>query len=165
MEIEKGSDGMLIDCEGSESPSNACHPARAARPCLLCDLALNRQHEELSSVIQGFVADHITRTQVSKIAQDVLQVLQENLTPEAVEDTTHNDIVVHIQTHTTNPAIIMTQMVRDLSDLANAARDTCILVCPETQQKIVNSKAASVYLKTVSELQTALRHEALRLQK
>lgn len=155
---------MVVDNDGMTDAAGDIVSRRPSRSCLLCDLALNRQHEELAGIIQAFVADHITRTQVEKISQDVLQVLQENLPPEMVRGTTEEDIAVHVNTHTTHPTIIMTQVVRDLTDLASAARETCIMTCEETQMRVVNSKAASVYLKTIGELQTALRHEALRVQ-
>ena len=157
----ENNNSMVVDSEQPQSLANR----RSARSCLLCELALNRQHEELAGIIQAFVADHITRTQVSKISQDVLQVLQENLPADVVGDTTEQDITQHVNTHTTHPTIIMTQVVRDLTELASAARETCIMTCEETQLRVVNSKAASVYLKTIGELQTALRHEALRVQK
>lgn len=133
--------------------------------CLLCDLTLHRDHSELSALVSSFIADHVTRTQVAKIAEDVLEVLRENLPASFVGDTTAQDIIVHIQTHTTNPRVIMTQVVRDLMDLASVAHETCILTCQETNRKMINPRAASVYLKTVGELQGALRHEALRVQK
>lgn len=158
----ENNNSMLIDTE--QQPGSLADSG-GTRSCLLCELALNRQHEELAGIIQAFVADHITRTQVSKISHDVLQVLQENLPADVVGDTTEQDITQHVNTHTTHPTIIMTQVVRDLTELASAARETCIMTCEETQLRVVNSKAASVYLKTIGELQTALRHEALRVQK
>ena len=133
--------------------------------CLLCDLALHPDHGELCGVIGGFIADHITRTQVAKIASDVLAVLKENLPAELVANTTIADVIRHIQTHTTNSTVIMTQVVRDLVELASVARESCVITCEETRRKMMNPKAAAVYLKTVGELQTALRHEALRVQK
>ena len=83
-------------------------------------------------------------------------------TPDLLDHTSIADIVAHIQAHTTNPTVLMTQVVRDLAELASVARDACCVTCEETSHKIIDSKAANVYLKTVAELQTALRHEALR---
>ena len=147
---------------GSSSSGNSSTPVQR---CLLCDVALHPDHGELAGVIGCFIADHVTRTQVGKIASDVLAVLQENLPEELVAGTTTEDIVRHIQTHSTNPTVIMTQVVRDLVDLATVARESCVITCEETRRKMMNPKAAAVYLKTVGELQTALRHEALRVQK
>ena len=97
----ENNNSMLIDTE--QQPGSLADNG-GTRSCLLCELALNRQHEELAGIIQAFVADHITRTQVSKISQDVLQVLQENLPADVVGDTTEQDITQHVNTHTTHPS-------------------------------------------------------------
>ena len=156
--------------ENEDPGTAACHAAGSQsavveHKCLLCDLAMHPDHGELSGVVSAFIADHVTRTQIGKIAGDVMAVLRENLPAHLVSNTTAADIITHIQTHTTNPTVIMTQVVRELVDLASVARESCILTCEETSRKMVNPRAAAVYLKTVSELQSALRHEALRVQK
>ena len=129
---------------------------------MLCDITVHREYQELASTIAAYIADNITRTQMLKLAQDVLDVLEAKLPPELLAGTTLASVGAHIQTHTTNPTVIMTQIVRDLTELACIARDACCVTCEETQRKIIDSKAANIYLKTVGELQTALRHEALR---
>ncbi len=123
---------------------------------------MHREHQELSATINAYVADHITRTQIKKIAQDVYDVLEQRLDRDLLEQTSHANIIAHINSHTTNPTILMTKVVRDLAELAGIAREACCVTCEETSHKIIDSKAANVYLKTVAELQTALRHEALR---
>ena len=133
--------------------------------CVLCDITVHRDYQELATTISAYVADNITRTQTRKIAQDVLDVLQQKLPPGMLAGLSVDQVVAHIQTHTTNPTIIMTQIVRDLTELAGIARDSCCFTCEETSRKIIDSKAANIYLKTVGELQTALRHEALRPSK
>lgn len=128
--------------------------------CEMCDLhaSVDPQHQGIAAMIETYIADHIHKCNVDRIAFDIQAVLQSELDMDVPIET----ILLHVRRHSTNATVIMTTVVRDLSQLAQVAKQSSIVRCLETDKELINPKALAMYLRTTQELQTALRHEALK---
>ena len=79
-----------------------------------------------------------------------------------MQHVTREKIVEHIEVHMTHPTVVMTNVVRDLLQIAKTAKASSTIRCEENHIEMIDSKAVNLYLKTIGELQSALRHDALR---
>ena len=147
---------------GVEDQSMEVPVSEHARKCVLCDMALNDLYNIDIETMNSYITKNIGKTHPQKIADDIYEVLKAKLPENVMQHVTREKIVEHIEVHMTHPTVVMTNVVRDLLQIAKTAKASSTIRCEENHIEMIDSKAVNLYLKTIGELQSALRHDALR---
>lgn len=152
----------MEDPESTHATATTCTRNHHARKCVLCDMALSNMYNVDIDTINEYITQSISKTHPQRIADDIHEILHAKLPKNLLEFITHDKILDHIEAHMTHPTIVMTNMVRDLLQMAKTAKSKSTVQCEESHVVMLDNKSVSLYLKVIGELQVALRHDAFR---
>jgi hypothetical protein len=148
--------GLRETIHGSRSRHIKHH--EHATPCTLCAYGASEgEAKAVMETVRGFIAASAGEADVRETARQIREVLRAELREEVAED----EIVEHIQSHTLDRRVVMSNVLQDLLKLARAARDSCVVVCEESGHTSVDTKVVASYLKTVEAIASVYRSGAL----
>jgi len=126
--------------------------------CALC--MLGASSDATVKEITGYIAESLGRVAVEEICAQTRQNLIEhcNITE------SKRKIFLHITQHSTDQRVVLGNIMRDLVELSQLAKSSCIFTCEETGKRNIDVKGLSVYLKTVDQITSVYKMENLRAQ-
>ena len=130
----------------------------AEEQCALC--ALGSSGDGTVKLISGYIADSLGHVCI----QEICAQTKKNLLEHCNVNESKSKILLHIAQHTTDQRVVLGNIMRDLVELSNLAKSSCIFTCEETGRRNIDHKGLSVYLKTVDQITSVYKMENLRVQ-
>lgn len=126
--------------------------------CALCTLA--GSSDATVREITGYIGDSLGRVAIDEICHQTKASLSEHCGIEASK----RSIFLHITQHSTDQRVVLGTIMRDLVELSQLAKHSCIFTCEETGQRNIDVKGLSAYLKTVDQITSVYKMENQRTQ-
>jgi len=125
--------------------------------CALC--ALGSSSDGTVKQIAGYIADSLGHVAIEEICSQTKQNLLEHCNVHESK----RKIFVHITQHTTDQRVVLGNIMRDLVELSNLAKSSCIYTCEDTGRRNIDLKGLTVYLKTVDQITSVYKMENMRV--
>jgi len=124
--------------------------------CALCTLGASS--DDTVKQITGYIAESLGRVAIEEICTQTRESLAEHCNISESK----RKIFLHITQHSTDQRVVLGNIMRDLVELSQLAKSSCIFTCEETGKRNINVKGLSVYLKTVDQITSVYKMENLR---
>jgi len=125
--------------------------------CALC--SLGSSSDDTVKVITAYISESLGNVAIEEICEQT----RSNLAEHCNIDESKRNIFLHITQHTTDQRVVLGNIMRDLVELSNLAKSSCIFTCEETGRRNIDVKGLSVYLKTVDQITSVYKMENLRV--
>jgi hypothetical protein len=126
--------------------------------CALC--TLGGSSDDTVKQITGYIAESLGRVAIEEICTQTRDSLAEHCNISESK----RKIFLHITQHSTDQRVVLGNIMRDLVELSQLAKSSCIFTCEETGKRNIDVKGLSVYLKTVDQITSVYKMENLRAQ-
>jgi len=122
-------------------------------PCKLC--ALWGSGDAVVLQITSYISESVGKVNIEEICEQTSENLREHC---SIEESKKN-IFVHITEHTTDQRVVLGNIMRDLVELSQVAKNSCYMECEETGKSAIDTKALGMYLKTVDQITNIYKME------
>ena len=123
---------------------------------MVCWLCANYSHPE-ARMVQEFILERVHAVEPEAMAVSITRHLGSVLMDADIPPITEADVLLHIQRHVMHPQVRMANMLRNLTDLSENLREV-ICTRGEDNTPLVDVRAASLYIKVVSEVMQVYRN-------
>jgi len=126
--------------------------------CALCTLSCSS--DATVKEITGYISESLGRVAIEEICHQTRLSLAEH----CGLDESKKKIFLHITQHSTDQRVVLGTIMRDLVELSQLAKSSCIYTCEETGRRNIDVKGLSAYLKTVDQITSVYKMENMRAQ-
>ena len=124
--------------------------------CALCTLC--GSSDDTVKEITGYMSEALGRVAIEEICTQTRQ----NLAEHCGIDLSKRKIFLHITQHSADQRVVLGNIMRDLVELSQLAKSSCIYTCEDTGKRNIDVKGLLVYLKTVDQITSVYKMENLR---
>lgn len=118
------------------------------KQCALCVHACTEGPlKEGMTAIKAFIIEASGQADEEEIAHQVANVLNNEMCVECDEE----QVLVHMREHMLDRRLVMSNIVKDLLNIANVTRDSSLYI-DDGAQKCIDTKVLGTYLKTVDSI-------------
>lgn len=100
------------------------------------------------NTIPGYVSDNIDKVHVDQMCQMISLTLK----AEMKVDLPPSSVKTHLLNHVTDKKIVVTQMIHELRDLMQVAKQNSVMINDETQQTAIDHKTCALYLDVIKQI-------------
>lgn len=125
--------------------------------CVLCKFAGSSENVVIAEIMK-YVSESVGKVCINEIASQVSMSLNEELRTNITEA----QVIEHIQKHTLEQKVVLSNILQDLISLADTVKEGITVSDGDTGCTIVDTKTLTAYLKTVDQITAIYKMESMR---
>jgi hypothetical protein len=137
---------LQLDKMSDVSMSQTALHEQGQETCFLCQ-QIGGDNQYINT-IPRYVSDNIDKAHIDQMCQ----VISAEFKAQMNVDLTPSNVKTHLLNHVTDKKVVVTQMIHELRDLMQVARQNSVSINDETQQTVIDHKTCALYLDVIKQI-------------